>query len=133
MASIIEKETGRAGERRKVASVFVNRLRKGMLLQTDPTVIYAVTAGKYKLNRPIYKSDLALDNPYNTYKYAGLPPTPIACPGKAAIEAALNPEQTDYLYFVAVGGTGGHNFAKTLAEHNENVKKYRQWERQNKK
>ena len=120
MASIIEKETGVGDERAKVASVFVNRLRKGMLLQTDPTVIYALTEGKVELDRPLTRKDLQIDNPYNTYKYAGLPPTPICNPGSEALYAAAHPEQTDYLYFVA-NGTGGHNFAKTLKEHNDNV------------
>lgn len=124
LASIVEKETGLPTERPQVASVFVNRLKIGMLLQTDPTVIYAVTLGKEDLGRPIYKKDLAIDSPYNTYKYAGLPPTPICNPGKDAILAAANPDTTPYLYFVA-SGNGGHNFAKTLAEHNKNVQKWR--------
>lgn len=120
MASIIEKETGVGDERAKVASVFVNRLRKGMLLQTDPTVIYALTLGKEELNRALTRQDLQVDSPYNTYKYAGLPPTPICNPGEAALYAAAHPDDTDYLYFVA-NGTGGHNFASTLSEHNRNV------------
>lgn len=124
LASIVEKETGLPKERPQVASVFVNRLKIGMLLQTDPTVIYAVTLGKKDLGRPIYKKDLAIDSPYNTYKYAGLPPTPICNPGKDAILAAAKPDTTPYLYFVA-SGSGGHNFAKTLAEHNKNVQKWR--------
>ena len=125
LASIVEKETGIASERAKVASVFVNRLNQGMKLQTDPTVIYAVTNGTMDLGRPIYKRDLAYDSPYNTYVYEGLPPAPICSPGKAAIEAAANPEKTVYLYFVADGVTGGHRFAKSLAEHNANVARYR--------
>ena len=120
MASIIEKETGVDDERTKVASVFINRLRKGMLLQTDPTVIYALTKGEDDLGRLLTRKDLAFDNPYNTYVYAGLPPTPICNPGESSLWAAAHPEQTEYLYFVA-NGTGGHNFAKTLAEHNRNV------------
>ena len=120
MASIIEKETAVNDERAKVASVFVNRLRKGMLLQTDPTVIYAITEGKEELNRALTRKDLQIDNPYNTYRYAGLPPTPICNPGEASLWAAAHPETTDFIYFVA-DGTGGHNFAKTLAEHNRNV------------
>lgn len=120
MASIIEKETGVGDERAKVASVFVNRLQKGMLLQTDPTVIYALTEGKVELDRVLTRKDLQVDNPYNTYKYTGLPPTPICNPGSEALYAAAHPAQTDYLYFVA-NGTGGHNFAKTLKEHNDNV------------
>ncbi|MBR2273871.1 MAG: endolytic transglycosylase MltG [Alphaproteobacteria bacterium] len=125
LASIVEKETGVAAERAKVASVFINRLNLGMKLQTDPTVIYAVTQGKMNLNRPIYKRDLAYDSPYNTYVYSGLPPAPICSPGKAAILAAAHPEKTPYLYFVADGVTGGHRFAKTLKEHNANVAHYR--------
>lgn len=124
LASIVEKETGVGMERAQVASVFVNRLRLGMLLQTDPTVIYAVTQGKEELKRPLTRKDLEIDSRYNTYKYAGLPPTPICNPGKEAIFAAAHPAQTPYLYFVA-SGNGGHNFAKTLSEHNENVRKWR--------
>ena len=120
MASIIEKETAVNDERAKVASVFVNRLRKGMLLQTDPTVIYAITEGKEELNRALTRKDLQIDNPYNTYRYAGLPPTPICNPGEASLWAAAHPDTTDFIYFVA-DGTGGHNFAKTLSEHNRNV------------
>lgn len=120
MASIIEKETGVHDERAKVASVFINRLRKGMLLQTDPTVIYALTEGRQELGRALTRKDLGVDNPYNTYKYAGLPPTPICNPGEASLYAAAHPEATEYLYFVA-NGSGGHNFAKTLNEHNRNV------------
>lgn len=126
LASIVEKETGIAAERGKVASVFVNRLRLGMKLQTDPTVIYAVTHGEMNLNRPIYKRDLAYDSPYNTYVYEGLPPAPICSPGKEAIMAVAHPENTQYLYFVADGVSGGHRFAKSLEEHNANVAHYRQ-------
>lgn len=125
LASIVEKETGVADERPQVASVFVNRLKKGMLLQTDPTVIYALTKGEHDLGRPLLRRDLEVDSPYNTYKYAGLPPTPICSPGTASIMAAAHPDKTPYLYFVA-SGTGGHNFARTLQEHNANVKKWRQ-------
>lgn len=130
LASIIEKETAVASERRRVAGVFVNRLRKGMLLQTDPTVIYALTNGKHQdggkgpLGRRLLRKDLKVDSKYNTYLYAGLPPGPIANAGKASIEAALNPEEHDYIYFVA-DGTGGHVFSKTLAEHNRAVAKWR--------
>ena len=121
MASIIEKETSVDEERALVASVFVNRLRKGMRLQTDPTVIYALTEGKEELKRLLTRKDLLIDSKYNTYKYAGLPPTPICNPGEASIYAAAHPEESDFLYFVA-NGKGGHNFAKTLREHNRNVR-----------
>lgn len=131
LASIIEKETGVAGERRKVAGVFANRLRINMPLQTDPTVIYAITKGKHKndgkgpLGRQLLRKDIQeTDSPYNTYLYPGLPPGPIANPGLESIKAALNPEQHDFLYFVA-DGTGGHIFAKTLDEHNYNAANWR--------
>lgn len=124
LASIVEKETGVAAERPMVASIFINRLKQGMRLQSDPTIIYGIAGGKGKLDRALTKDDLASDTPYNTYKIAGLPPGPIASPGRAAIEAVLNPPDTGYLYFVA-NGTGGHAFAKTLAEHNANVAKWR--------
>jgi len=124
LASIVEKETGRTEERRMIAGVFENRMRKHVGLATDPSVIYAsLLIGKY--DGVIHQSDLALDSPYNTYKYAGLPPGPIANPGRTALVAAMNPTPTDYLYFVA-NNKGGHNFAKTLDEHNRNVTKYRQ-------
>jgi UPF0755 protein len=124
LASIVEKETGVASERPQVASVFINRLKKGMLLQTDPTVIYALTEGKKDLGRPLTRKDLETDSPYNTYKYEGLPPKPICNPGKAAIMAVAHPDKTPYLYFVA-SGEGGHNFARTLDEHNNNVRKWK--------
>jgi UPF0755 protein len=124
MASIIEKETAVAEERRQVASVFVNRLKQGMRLQTDPTVIYGVTKGQGVLGRGLRQSELRARNEYNTYVIDGLPPTPIANPGVAALEAAVDPDETDYLFFVA-DGTGGHAFARTLAEHNDNVAKWR--------
>ena len=110
-----------------VASVFVNRLNEGMRLQTDPTVIYGITEGKGVLGRGLRQSELRGATPYNTYVINGLPPTPIANPGAAAIRAAVAPEDTDFLFFVA-DGTGGHAFAETLAEHNANVAKWRQIE-----
>lgn len=132
LASIVEKETGRADERPRVASVFINRLQKGMRLQSDPTIIYGVFGGKGKpADRPIYRSDIDRPTPYNTYRIDGLPPTPIANPGKAALEAVANPSQTDDLYFVA-DGSGGHAFATTLDEHNENVARWRRIEAERK-
>ena len=126
LASIVEKETGQADERAQVAAVFVNRLRRGMRLQSDPTIIYGITRGQGKLDRPIRRSDIRQKTDYNTYQIDGLPPTPIANPGRASIEAVLNPVETEHLYFVA-DGTGGHVFARTLAEHNANVRKWRSW------
>ncbi|SEN03397.1 UPF0755 protein [Pseudorhodobacter antarcticus] len=129
MASIVEKETGIAEERRQVASVFVNRLRKGMRLQTDPTVIYGVTNGEGVLGRGLRQSELRRETPYNTYVIPALPPTPIANPGRLSIEAALNPDDTPFIFFVA-DGTGGHAFAVTLEDHNANVVKWRAIEAQ---
>ncbi|QUS35146.1 endolytic transglycosylase MltG [Falsirhodobacter algicola] len=128
MASIVEKETGIASERPMVASVFVNRLRQGMRLQTDPTVIYGVTGGEGILGRGLRASELRARTPYNTYVIDGLPPTPIANPGRLSIEAALHPAESDYVFFVA-DGSGGHAFARTLEEHNANVAKWREIER----
>jgi UPF0755 protein len=129
LASIIEKETSVAEERRLVSSVFINRLNRGMRLQTDPTVIYGITEGRGVLGRGIRASELRAETPWNTYVIDGLPPTPIANPGRAAIEAAVNPEATDLIFFVA-DGTGGHAFAETLDEHNRNVAQWRQIEAQ---
>ncbi|MBT3140736.1 endolytic transglycosylase MltG [Phaeobacter gallaeciensis] len=129
LASIIEKETGVPEERRQVASVFVNRLNQGMKLQTDPTVIYGITKGRSILGRGLRRSELRRITPWNTYLINGLPPTPIANPGKASLEAAVNPDETDFVFFVA-DGTGGHAFAETLQEHNRNVAKWREIEAQ---
>ena len=129
LASIIEKETGLPSERQLVASVFINRLRKGMRLQSDPTVVYGVTEGRGVLGRGLRQSELKRETPFNTYEIDGLPPTPIANPGRAAIRAALNPAESDFLYFVA-DGTGKHAFAKTYDEHRANVRKWRQIERE---
>ncbi len=121
LASIIEKETGVPEERPLVASVFLNRLKKGMRLQTDPTVIYAITEGETSFGRSLKRADLKIDSPYNTYLNYGLPPGPICNPGREALMAAARPQQSDYLYFVA-DGKGGHRFARSLNEHNRNVK-----------
>jgi UPF0755 protein len=123
LASIVEKETGKPSERRLVAGVYSNRLRQGMRLQADPTIIYPVTQGR-PLGRRILRSELEADNGYNTYRRAGLPEGPIANPGRESIAAVLNPASTSALYFVA-DGTGGHVFANTLAEHNANVERWR--------
>lgn len=128
LASIIEKETGVPDERRLVASVFVNRLRRNMRLQTDPTVVYGITQGKGPLGRGLRQSELRAETPYNTYVVDGLPPTPICNPGRASIEAALHPADTPYVFFVA-DGSGGHAFAETIEEHNRNVAKWRKIER----
>lgn len=127
LASIIEKETGVPEERGQVASVFANRLERGMRLQTDPTVIYGITKGQGTLGRGLRQSELRKATPWNTYVILGLPPTPIANPGMASLEAAANPDSSDYLFFVA-DGTGGHAFATTLEEHNSNVARWRQIE-----
>lgn len=128
LASIVEKETGKADERPRVAGVFINRLNKGMRLQSDPTIIYGIYGGRGKpADVPIRRSDIDKPTPYNTYQIDGLPPTPIANPGKDALEAVANPSKTEDLFFVA-DGTGGHVFAATLEEHNENVARWREIE-----
>jgi UPF0755 protein len=122
LASLVEKETAQPDERATVAAVYSNRLRIGMGLQCDPTVIFALErAGKYAGN--LRRVDLQFDSPYNTYRYPGLPPGPIAAPGKAALEAAARPAAVDYLYFVS-RNDGSHEFARTLGEHNRNVQKW---------
>jgi UPF0755 protein len=128
LASIVEKETSRADERPLIASVFQNRLRKKMRLQSDPTIIYGLVGGKGVLDHPIQQEELDRDTAYNTYKINGLPPGPIANPGRASIEAVLKPAKTKDLYFVA-DGSGGHTFAPSLDEHNKNVAQWRQIER----
>ncbi len=128
LASIVEKETGVASERPRVAAVYVNRLRQGIPLQADPTVVYGVSRGR-PLGRGLRRSELDADTPYNTYRNPGLTPTPIANPGAASLAAVINPPVTDELFFVA-DGTGGHAFARTLAEHNANVARWRTIEAQ---
>jgi len=130
LASIVEKETGIAEERPMVAAVFINRLNKGMRLQSDPTILYGLFGGKGRpADRPIFQSDIQKPTPYNTYVIDGLPPTPIANPGRAALEAVANPAKTNALYFVA-SGDGGHVFAETLEEHNKNVARWREMQKQ---
>lgn len=124
LASIVEKETGKPDERTRVAAVFVNRLKSKMRLQSDPTIIYGLTGGKGSLGRPILKSEIEQPTPYNTYVVDGLPPGPIANPGRASLEAAANPARTKELYFVA-DGTGGHVFSDNYAEHQKNVARLR--------
>lgn len=128
LASIVEKETSLADERPLVGSVFVNRLRIGMRLQSDPTVVYGITNGAGSLGRPLTRDDLEAPTPYNTYQIKGLPPGPIANPGRASIAAVLNPAVSKYLYFVA-DGSGGHAFSETLDEHNQNVRQWRKLQR----
>lgn len=127
LASIVEKETGRADERPRVAGVFINRLNRKMKLQSDPTIVYGIVGGKGTLGRPILRSEITAATPYNTYAIDGLPPGPIANPGRAAMEAVVNHSRTKDLYFVA-DGSGGHAFAETLEQHNRNVGRWRQIE-----
>src|SRR5207302_300048 len=129
LASIVEKETGKADERTRVAAVFVNRLRQKVKLQSDPTIIYGLVGGKGTLGRPIKRSEIQQPSPYNTYVVDGLPPGPIANPGRASLEAAANPARTRDLYFVA-DGTGGHTFTETYDQHQKNVAKLRTLEKQ---
>jgi len=129
LASIVEKETAVDGERPLVASVFINRLKRGMRLQSDPTVVYGLTQGQGPLGRALTRKDLDTPSDYNTYLIDGLPPGPIANAGRAALQAVFNPASTGYLYFVA-DGSGGHAFAKTLDEHNQNVANWRKLQRQ---
>jgi UPF0755 protein len=124
LASIIEKETAKVEERTRIAAVFANRLRQKMKLQSDPTIVYGLSFGKGSLGRPISKADIAQPTPYNTYVIDGLPPGPIANPGRAAIEAAANPARTRELFFVA-DGTGGHAFSETYEQHQKNVARLR--------
>jgi UPF0755 protein len=129
LASIVEREAGKADERPRVAAVFVNRLRKNMKLQSDPTIIYGLSGGKGTLGRPILRTEIQQMTPYNTYTIKGLPPTPIANPGRAALEAVLKPAKTGDLYFVA-DGTGGHTFSETYDEHKKGVGEWRNIERE---
>jgi len=128
LASIVEKETGKADERSRVAAVFVNRLRQKMKLQSDPTIIYGLAGGKGTLGRPIKRSEIMQPSPYNTYVVDGLPPGPIANPGRASLEATANPARTRDLFFVA-DGTGGHSFTETYDQHQKNVAKLRSMEK----
>jgi UPF0755 protein len=127
LASIVEKETALAAERPRIAAVFINRLKNGMKLESDPTIIYGLTKG-VALGHALRQSELATPNPYSTYQIVGLPPTPISNPGKDAIAAVLNPSDTDEIYFVA-DGSGGHAFASNLADHQKNVARWRKLEK----
>jgi len=132
LASIVEKETGKADERTRVAGVFINRLRRGMRLESDPTILYGLYGGSaWERPRTIFRSELNKPNAYNTYQIDGLPPGPIANPGRAALEAVANPSRTNDIFFVA-DGTGGHVFAETLEDHNRNVARWRDLEKKRK-
>jgi UPF0755 protein len=133
LASIVEKESGVAAERDEIAALFTTRMKKGMRLQSDPTIIYGISKGEPLYNkqgqrRTLYRSEIDRHTEWNTYQIDGLPKTPICNPGREAIAAVLNPPETEYIFFVA-DGKGGHLFAKTLAEHNRNVAAYRAYER----
>ena len=130
LASIVEKEAGNEEDKKKVASVFLNRLKKKMRLQSDPTVVYSLTNGRAPLNRELNRGDLEIKSPFNTYKIDGLPPSPICNPSKSSIHAVANPVKTDFLFFVA-NGEGGHNFSKNLKQHNSFVKEYRRLKSEN--
>ena len=130
LASIVEKEAGNEEDKKKVASVFLNRLKKKMRLQSDPTVVYSLTKGQGRFDRELTKSDLKTDSPFNTYKISGLPPKPICNPSQSSIYAVANPTTTDFLFFVA-NGKGGHNFSHNLQQHNRFVKEYRRSKEKN--
>ena len=130
LASIVEKEAGNEQDKKKVASVFLNRLKKKMRLQSDPTVVYSLTRGQLTLDRELTRGDLKTNSPFNTYKISGLPPKPICNPSKSSIYAVANPRETDYLFFVA-NGKGGHNFSQNLQQHNRFVKEYRRLKEKN--
>ena len=130
LASIVEKEAGNDEDKKKVASVFLNRLEKKMKLQSDPTVVYSLTRGQWTLDRELTKGDLKTNSPFNTYKISGLPPGPICNPSKSSIYAVANPTETDFLFFVA-NGKGGHNFSQNLQQHNRFVKEYRRLKEKN--
>ena len=132
LASVVEKEAALQKEMPLIASAFINRLNKGMKLQSDPTALYAVTDGKYNLKRALTYQDLKFKSPYNTYVVTGLPRGPISNPGKKALAAVLNPAQTNYIYFVA-DGTGGHRFAATYKEHQQNVAVWRSIQKNSRK
>ncbi len=130
LASIVEKEAGNEQDKKKVASVFLNRLKKKMRLQSDPTVVYSLTGSEGTLDRELTRSDLKINSPFNTYKISGLPPNPICNPSKSSIYAVANPTETDFLFFVA-NGKGGHNFSQNLQQHNRFVKEYRKLKENN--